>query len=183
MTPHQQVIAGNRFEEKPLPECRVVRQGPLVYLSRLCFRWGGELTTLPEQEFNVLNWEPGISSAPDGWHAVDIPRRRVIAAEGHACPGCVVHEMGHLFLVEAEPEIRPDEWPWFGWEIALARQAGCYQTWSKSTKTYIVGGSCEGVEWGRLKPHEKRRLVADRIAHAKAIGIVSQDGAPLRTRN
>lgn len=93
---------------------------PLTYLSRLCSRWGGELITLPEQEFNILNYKSGVSGAPDGWHAVDIPRRRVITAEGHVCPGCVIHEMGHLFLIEAEPEVRPDEWPWFGWEVVLA---------------------------------------------------------------
>jgi hypothetical protein len=138
---------------------------------------------LSYQKFQALNYASGISRAPDGWHAIDIPRRRVIAEEGHVCPGCVVHEMGHLFLIEAEPEVCPDEWPWFGWEIALARKAGCYPTWSKSSKGYITGGSCEGRSWGKLKPHEKRRLIADRTTHAKAIGIVCPDGKPLRTRN
>lgn len=108
---------------------------PLIYLSCLCSRWGGELITLPEQEFNSLDYKSGVSGAPDGWHAVDIPRRRVITAEGHVCPGCVIHEMGHLFLIEAEPEVRQDEWPWFGWEVVLARQARCYPTWSKSSHT------------------------------------------------
>jgi hypothetical protein len=160
------------------------RVRPLTYLSRLCSLWGGELTILPEPEFQALDYqEPGISGAPDGWHAVDLPRRRVIAARGHVCPGCVIHEMGHLFLVEAEPEVCPDEWPWFGWEVVLARQVGCYPTWSKSSSTYIVGGSCQGMEWGRLKPHERRCLITDRIAHAKTIGILSQDGEPLCTRH
>lgn len=137
---------------------------------------------LPEQEFNALNYQAGISRAPDGWHAIDIRRRRVITVEEHACPGCVIHEMGHLFLIEAEPETCPDEWPWFGWEVVLARRARCYPTWSKSTKTYVLGDSCNGMEWGSAKPHEKRRLIADRIAHAKAIGLVNRDDEPLRTR-
>jgi len=156
-------------------------RGPLAHLSRLCRRWGGELIMLPEQEFSALNYEAGISRAPDGWHAIDISRRRVIASVERSCPGCIVHEMGHLFLNEAEPETYPDEWAWFGWEIVLARQAKCYQTWSKSSKTYVVGGSPEGRD--TLKPHEKRSLIADRIAHAKTIGLVSQEGKPLRTRN
>jgi hypothetical protein len=158
-------------------------RGPLAYLARLCSHWGGELIMLSYEAYGVLRYESGISAAPDGWHAIDIPGRHVIAAESHACPGCVVHEMGHLFLVEAEPEICPDEWPWFGWEVALARQAGCYQVWSRSSKSYIMGGSCEGRSWGTLKPHEKRGLIADRIAYAQALGIVSQDGKPLRSRN
>lgn len=160
------------------------RRTHFAYLARLCSRWGGELIILPEQEFHALDYRaPGISGAPDGWHAIDLLRRRVITAEKHACPGCVIHEMGHLFLIEAEPEVCPDEWPWFGWEVMLARQTGCYPTWSKSSRTYIVGGGYEGMEWGRLKPLEKRRLITDRLAHAKAIGLVSQDGEPLCTRN
>jgi hypothetical protein len=41
---------------------------PLTYLSRLCLRWGGELTMLSEQAFQAFNYrDPGISEAPDGW--------------------------------------------------------------------------------------------------------------------
>ena len=159
------------------------KQSRLAYLSRLCLHWGGELVVLPEQAFQSLNYQSGISGAPDGWHAVDISHRRVITAQGHACPGCIIHEMGHLFLIEAEPEVQPDEWSWFGWEVALARQARCYPTWSKSSNTYIVGGRHEGREWGKLNSHERRYLITDRIAHAKAIGILSQDAIPLRTRD
>jgi hypothetical protein len=158
-------------------------RGPLAYLARLCTRWGGELTILTEKEFDALNYdEPGLSGAPDGWHAVNIPQRRVIAACGHVCPGCVVHEMGHLFLVEAEPEVNLDEGPWLGWEIALARQAGCYPAWSRSSKAYVLGNEHDNKAWGDLKPHEKRRLITDRLEHAKTIGIVSQEGKPLCTR-
>lgn len=36
--------------------------------------------------------------------------------------------------------------------------------------------------WGGLTPYRRRRLIADRIVHAKSIGIVSRDGEPLCTR-
>lgn len=155
---------------------------PLAYLSRLCRRWGGELIIVTEQVFNSQDYlSPGISAAPDGWHAIDIPRRRVLTAFGHADPGNVIHEMGHLFLVEADPA-NGTEWNWLGWEIVLARRARCYRAWSKASESYVLNGEFMGCDWSYLTRDERGRVEAERIDWAMAIGIVSQDGEPLCTR-
>jgi hypothetical protein len=96
-------------------------------------------------------------------------------------PGAVIHEMGHLFLIEGDPP-RTYEPDWLGWEIALARQARCYPTWSKQNATYQVPFDGGDYEWASVTGAARRRLIADRIDYAMALGIVSQDGEPLCTR-
>lgn len=153
----------------------------LAYLSNLCRRWGGSLVLLPEPEFSELNYQsPGVSGAPDGWHAIDLRRRYVMSAEGRVNPGAVIHEMGHLFLKEGHPTTGY-ELDWIGWEIALARRAQCYEVWSRQNADYLIDVDA-GREWRHIRGRRRQKLIADRIAHAKSIGIVSQGGEPLCTR-
>lgn len=44
--------------------------------------------------------------------------------------GYLVHEMGHVFA-DPKPPDASDELTWLGWEIALARWAGCYASWDE----------------------------------------------------
>lgn len=161
--------------------------GPLAYLARLCLRWGGELVLMTEPEFRVLHFGSrmtnGLTQAPDGDHAIDWPNGKVIAVESSVNPGAVIHEMGHLFLAEGAPATT-NELDWLGWEIEMARRARCYRIWSKENFDYELGDTCGlmGASWGWLTVAETRRVAADRIAHAKAIGILSQHGEPLCTR-
>jgi hypothetical protein len=156
--------------------------GSLGYLSRPCRRWGGELVVLDSDAFQRIDMSaPGVSLSPDLNHAIDIPNRCVMADALAPDAGAVIHEMGHLFLIEGDPP-RIYEPDWLGWEIALARRARCYPTWNKQNATYQVPFKGGDFEWASITGAARRRLVTDRIAHAKRIGIVSQDDKPLCTR-
>lgn len=153
----------------------------LAYLSALCRRWGGELQLVSPAEFRNLLAVHGRTVHPLGHHAIDVGQRLVIADRRNANPGTVVHEMGHVFIDEECEECEPD---WLGWEIALARRAGCYRTWSEQMEKsgYCIWFEDREHVWGKMDAGVRLRLIADRIDYAQAIGIVGRDGEPLCTR-
>jgi len=155
----------------------------LAYLSRLCLRWGGELIILPSPAFSDMITCPGVTSHPSESHAIHHERRQIFAERSNVCPGTVIHEMGHVFLDEADPSatFEPD---WLGWEIALARQARCYRSWSAQNIDNGYSFSFRGKdwEWGSLPPQEERRFIADRLAYARKLGILNRKGEPLCSR-
>lgn len=159
--------------------------GSLTYLARLCRRWGGEIVFMPKADFHALHFklsaDDGLTIGPDGNHAVDRPNRRILAVEHQHNVGTLIHEMGHAFLAEAAPS-NPGEFDWLGWEIVLARRAGCYRVWSKQNAGYAMNLEEGEREWGELTAEQLRRVIADRIDYARKIGIVSQRGEPLCTR-
>lgn len=154
--------------------------GPLAYLSRLCRRWAGELLLVTGAEFSDLNGRLDSSVHPLDHHAIAKRERLVFVESAFANPGTIIHEMGHVFLDDTEL----DERDWLGWEIALARRARCVRIWSAQNAGYQVGDfeDLPWPVWSDLTRDEKRRLVADRIAHARKIGILSPNGVPLCTR-
>lgn len=150
----------------------------LSYLSRLCRRWGGSLDLLSRHAFGNLASTDMFSLHPSGSHAIDRHARRIIAERHRVNAGTVIHEMGHVFLAEGD-KYEPD---WLGWEIALARRARCYLIWSKQNHDYNVQFDEHDKSWSEFSALDRKRLISDRIDYAKSIGIVSQDGAPLCTR-
>jgi hypothetical protein len=153
----------------------------IAYLARLCRRWSGELLLLPTDEYESVSRSGCWTTHPDGHHAIHVSDRLIAADRRHVNPGTVIHEMGHVFLEEGRPSTtyEPD---WIGWEIALARRARCYRTWSAQNARYLLTvGDLEHV-WAELAGERLRRLIAERISLAQALGIVSQDGEPLCTR-
>lgn len=158
----------------------------LTYLSRLCRRWGGELVLMPASEFHAMrfnaSWvDDGLTMGPDSNHGLDRSNRRVIAVEHRYNVGAIIHEMGHAFLSEATPS-NDGEFDWLGWEIVLARRAGCYRTWSKQNAEYVINTDLGERTWSTLTVEQRRDLIVDRIDYAQSIGIVSQSGEPLCTR-
>lgn len=153
----------------------------LAYLSRLCRRWGGELFLLPKPEFLCAARCSGHSTHPSGSHAIDRGSRLVLASSLDVNPGTIIHEMGHAFLDEGDPSntYEPD---WLGWEIALARCAGCFREWSAQNAGYTFMFDGAEREWSELSPDEARRFIAERIDYAMELGIVSRRGEPQCTR-
>ncbi len=153
----------------------------IAYLSRLCRRWGGSLELVSESKFSELRNRPGTSDHPARRHAIDRPRRAVFAIYDKANPGTIIHEMGHVFLEEGDPlyTYEPD---WLGWEVVLARRARCFEVWSEQNDDYEIELDDVDTEWACLGASSQRRFIADRVQHAKTIGIVSRDGVPLCTR-
>ena len=151
------------------------------YLSRLCHRWGGELLLLPDPAFRAVMVAHGVTSHPSDTHAIHRGRRQIFASDRHVCPGTVIHEMGHVFLKEAVP-FKNHEPNWLGWEIALARRARCYRTWSEQNTGYNFSFRGQEWEWGTMTLQEERLFIANRINYAKRLGILDKDGTPLCTR-
>lgn len=153
----------------------------LTYLSQLCRRWGGELITLPSRAFSAMIACHGVTSHPYGSHAHHREKRQIFADCRDVCPGAIIHEMGHVFVEEADPSTtyEPD---WLGWEIALARRTRCYRTWSTQNVGYSFSFRGKAWQWGDLPPQEERRFIANRIARARRLRILSRNGAPLCTR-
>lgn len=148
---------------------------PLAYLSSLCRRWDGELVLVGPARF--AREANGRDRHPRGGHTVDVDGRLVIADRTVADPGTVIHEMGHVFLVEAEIDGPLEEPEWLGWEIALARRARCLRAWSRQMSGYYY----EGEDWDEMLPERRRYAITERVAHAEYLGIVRR-GDPLCTR-
>jgi hypothetical protein len=153
----------------------------LAHLAQICQRWGGELIILPDSAFNDMLTHPDVTSHPSESHAIDHKRRQIFATHEGVCPGTVIHEMGHIFLEEADPSttFEPD---WLGWEIALAHQVRCYRAWSAQNTGYNFTWRGKNQEWGELILQEERRFIANRFAHARRLGILDRKGRPLCTR-
>lgn len=153
----------------------------MAYLARLCRRWGGELLLVSRAQFSLLASLPGRTVHPLGGHAIDVAQRLVVAERRRANSGTVVHEMGHVFLVEGDPE-RTYEPDWLGWEVALARRAGCYRVWSTQNADYQLPAEQDMYEWRDFRGVELRGKIAELLDDAKAAGFVSAAEEPLCTR-
>lgn len=175
------------------PRSRAIGQ-----LRHFCQKWGGDLLVLTRQAFNAragfdsVEEDPNNLIAADGfrgfwhapfadWHGFDYEQGVIYAAEGFADPGVIVHEMGHLFVDRFIDH--SDEFDWFGWEIALARAAGCYRAWSRQNATYSVSVDPDRPveDWGTLRSRQKQRIAAERIGHAAARGYLGPRNHPLAT--
>lgn len=155
-------------------------------LARVCRGWRGDLRLLHAHEFKAMRFQsyPDIRTrSPDGHHGLDFKDRVVFARVDRADAGAIVHEMGHLFLREADLT-NDDEFPWIGWEIAMARRTGCYAIWSAQNAEYQIGDFDQLISatWAELNSEQQARLSRERIAHAKVLGILSPRGIPLATR-
>src|SRR4029077_8404526 len=123
----------------------------------------------------------GLYEAPfTSAHGLHWGRRIVYAVRGREEVGSIIHEMGHVFA-DRSPPLKSDEWAWFGWEIAVARAADAWHTWSRHSANYGTGED-GGDEWGSLSAKRRRATVRERLAHAKKIGVIGQDGAPRSIR-
>lgn len=127
-------------------------------------------------------------------HGVNTITSTVYIVREHEDPGAIIHEMGHLFadlsITDPFGSIRRhDEWSWLGWEIALARQVGCFRAWSKQNATYGCGDlrhyqdrfGIAGQDWGALTRVEKELVIKDRIREARRLELINRQGHPQRS--
>lgn len=153
----------------------------LDYLSRLCLRWGGELRLMSASDYGAIDFsDPPLSEHPEGAHGINWETRTVFATRDHANPGTIIHEMGHVFLMEGDPT-GCDELDWLGWEIAVARRARCFGIWTAQNADYGISFGHLST-WGDLTLSEMREYARERIAHAQRIGVIDRRGNPRCTR-
>lgn len=162
-------------------------------LARVCRRWGGRLAIVSQDWFydlfdgprhEELRAHEGLSEVPfgEGAHGLHWRNKIVYAVRGRERVGVIIHEMGHVFAAQHHPECfcgKCHEWHWLGWEIALARQIGAMQAWSRHNANYSTGS---GDHWAALSVEKRRSVVAKRLRRAKKIGVVDADGTPRSVR-
>jgi hypothetical protein len=159
-------------------------------LARFCRRHGGQLAIVSQCEFDDLFDVPKdkrvdgeLHESPfTSAHGLHWRRKIVYTVREREEVGSIIHEMGHVFADVHHPEDeRCREWNWLGWEIALARQVDAMRTWSRQNANYETGES-GWRPWRALTTKRRRIIVADRIAHAKKIGVVDANGVPRSIR-
>jgi hypothetical protein len=165
----------------------VTKRDHLRALSRVCREFGGALAILSQRAYDDLfdakkRADGGLHESPfTSAHGLHWRRKVVYAVCGREEVGSIIHEMGHVFADARHPEHQEcREWSWFGWEIALARQIGAGRTWSRQNGRYVT--TDEGREWGVLSSRQRRAVVADRLVHARKIGVLATTGAPRSIR-
>lgn len=163
-------------------------------LSEIAASWGGTIRLVSVSEFDEIKYELFKSNKwttpPNDGHALNHSKKEIVAQRNVANAGTIIHEMGHAFADKDHPDIS-EEWPWFGWEICLARKVDCYRIWSRNTGDYIVGvpvkqhpniGDEYSASWNRISARCKTLVVEYRIQHAKSIGLVTPKGEPIPIR-
>ncbi|HSX23236.1 MAG TPA: hypothetical protein VLE97_10735 [Gaiellaceae bacterium] len=192
-------VLGIEAEERD----RGTKADHVAALARICEQLGGRLAIVPQREISTMfnrDWpdydgplgleadagfdlehHEGFSSPDDcDSHGLEWRKQIVYAVRGRESVGRIIHEMGHVFASHYPPDSsRCREWSWFGWEMAIARQIGAWQTWSRHNEDYGVG---RDDDWGSLSARRRQALIAERTSHAKKIGILGEAGEPRSIR-
>jgi hypothetical protein len=155
-------------------------------LARLCRQLGGRLSIVSYRAYDDLSVDTFVGAfhvAPfTDAHGLHWSRKIVYVVRGREEIGSIIHEMGHVFADQHHPEHHKCcEWSWFGWEVAVARQIGAGRTWSRQNGLYVTGDEWGGA-WCHLSVKQRRAVIADRLAHARKIGVLATDGAPRSVR-
>lgn len=162
-------------------------------LGKICRDLGGRFLILPQAEFDdAVDADEDICGPGTAGsrfeYAIHWKKKILYAMRGTTHIGFIIHEAGHVFADRHDPDDDAcDEWAWLGWEIAVARRLGAWAAWSRQNASYHLGeGTRTGVgadkDWRDLSASERRAIVADRVAHAKKIGVLSPSGVPRSLR-
>ena len=166
----------------------------LAALAAICRRLGGQLVICESQDafFEILDADedvcmPGtVGSISE--YGIHWRKKIIYAVRDTRHIGFIIHEAGHVFADRHDPDDEKcDEWAWLGWEITVAKRLGAWHAWSRQSATYALGdgiasGAGKDKDWCQLSTKERAAIVADRIAHAKKIGVLSPRGVPRSIR-
>lgn len=148
-----------------------------VALARITQGWGGALIgddISPEDE-------NGLSDAPFSmFFCVNHYTKRVyynpeVLSYPQEAAG-VIHELGHVFACHDLPK-DSEEFDFFGWEWALAREVDMLDEWLKSIDSYTLPASAGDFteDFGTLSPEEQSDVIEERVQHAQRLGLVNDD--------
>lgn len=94
-------------------------------------------------------------------------------------PGALLHELGHLL---ASKEWHDDEYSFFGWEYAVARELGLVTVWKASLTGYGVVYENGDLEFDDLTNNQQQEVLNERLERAMELGLLSPKGKPLCLR-
>jgi hypothetical protein len=153
-------------------------------LRRLARKWGGDLVGVTQKEWGALK-EERLTDRTHPFHeapfssrdlGVHWPSRRVIYC-GEVEWTEVVHEMGHVFATNANPD-DADELEFFGWEYTVVKFIGAsVDEWVKHNKDYGIHEN-EHREFGDIPPKARGKLLQDLVQRGKDAGIIDAKGRP-----
>jgi len=163
----------------------------LSRLRSLCQALGGGLVEMTEEEFDRTfmvgsQKEPvGLTHAPftDRNLGVDWEGKRVLYSTrwGVHWPD-LIHEMAHIFASVVSPA-KSDEWSFFGWEYAMCLYlGGDLGVWKEAQQSYLPPTKVALKAFGSLSSEQQQAILDERLAAAKAAGLVAEDGTPLAIR-
>ena len=163
----------------------------LIKLKKLSRGFGGDLVQVTEDEFDTLFRTDncvtsGRFDAPFTSHDLGVDFGRKLVMYSSRCGVVpwpeVIHEMGHIFATSENP-LDCDEWEFLGWEWAVCLYIkGDQKVWKDYLADYGVAGVPfvgEGSDFGALSVGTQNRILTDRLARAKAVGLVGPRGRPL----
>lgn len=164
----------------------------LSALGRICRQLGGSLKIVSSKEFDKLFDDDDLSMPHTAGskyeYGIHWDRKIIYAVRGTKHIGFIIHEAGHVFADRHPPDDHKcAEWEWLGWEIAVARRIGAMPAWSRQNASYHLGEGIRGgvgadKDWRQLSTKERSVIIADRIAHAKKIGLISPRCVPRSVR-
>jgi hypothetical protein len=165
----------------------------LTALAAICRRLGGQLVICESQDafFEILDADedvcmPGtVGSISE--YGIHWRKKIIYAVHDTKHIGFIIHEAGHVFADRHDPDdAKCDEWEWLGWEIVVARRLDAWSAWSRQNAHYHLGDGIRGVgkgkDWRELSSKARHTIIADRLAHAKKIGLISPRGVPRSLR-
>lgn len=96
----------------------------------------------------------------------------------------LIHEAGHAVACKRRPN-QSSEWPFFGWEYAVARRCRVVKDWLQGHKDYYAdlgrGEDRVAGDMGQLTPKEVRQVLDNRWLVAQKSGLIV-DAVPLVLR-
>jgi hypothetical protein len=144
----------------------------MLKLKVLCESWGGRLNYVSHLDYDLVKEQDGYFEAPFTGAQLGIlwATKAIYYSDfTDAHPYEIIHEMGHVFAC-AVPPYKSNEYDFLGWEYALCRHVGY------SPKAWVIGnrdyGVNDGSEMGGLTPPQVRALLNERMAFARAIGLL-----------
>jgi len=153
--------------------------GEIKKLEEMCEKFGGKLLKVTRRQYDKLKEDAipvdGYKTFFDATFSVNDlgihwPSRTIVyAGEVHWWE--VVHEMGHTFAQESNPNDCEDEENFIGWEYLLVQMVGDLQPWLDANEHYSTGD----FELGELEHNEKIAYLEKSILRGQELGIIDKD--------
>jgi hypothetical protein len=153
--------------------------GEIKKLEELCVKFGGKLLKVTQRQFQKMKeegvpidgyrtfFEANFSSNDLGIHW---PSRTIVYA-GKVLWWEVVHEMGHVFAQQVDPNASEDEEEFIGWEYLLVKQVGDLKPWLEANENFSTGD----LDLGDLTLGEQIAYLERSVLRGQELGIIGKD--------
>lgn len=153
-------------------------------LRKLCQSFGGDLVKVDHEE-----WDSSIQAPFTGWDLGVDYQNKVIYYSDFCMPSRaetvatgIIHEMGHVFACNQEPEYATDEFDFLGWEWAVAKKIGLTQiAFCRGNDGYLITNNGDEIQELVTDTSRRRKFFASILMAAKSYELIV-DGKPVTLR-